>query len=106
MLLTAAVERFGKVEVSQHRVRNLSERGACIDRAEAFRKGETLVVSVGALMAVSATVRWAEDGHAGLQFCQPIDLDAAREKAAIRPRRTPASTTFRPLLAKTHSKTR
>lgn len=86
VLLSATVERFGKVRTTVHRVRNLSSAGACIASASEFRRGETLVISVGALHAVPGTVKWVDRDLAGLMFATPIDLAAARAKAAIKPK--------------------
>jgi hypothetical protein len=67
-------------------VRNLSADGACIDRADLFCAGETLVVTIGSIEEVAAQVRWTRSGLAGLKFTQPIDIGKALEKAAIRPK--------------------
>jgi hypothetical protein len=51
-----------------------------------LQAGATILVSVGALQAVAATVVWARDGQAGIKFAEPIDPDAARARAAVAPR--------------------
>jgi hypothetical protein len=89
VMLAATVERFGAAGATTHRVRNLSRRGACVGSGEELRKGETVIVGVGTLNAVGATVRWAADGLAGLAFSNPIDLTAALAKTMVRPRRQP-----------------
>lgn len=86
VMLSATVERFGRPQTTHHRVRNLSRGGACIASAGTFRLGETVIVGVGTLSEVGATVRWTSSDHAGLAFAEPIDMSAARAKAAIRPR--------------------
>ncbi|QNE32346.1 PilZ domain-containing protein [Sphingomonas sp. NBWT7] len=86
VMLNAVIERFGGGPATQHRIRDLSSGGARIDQAEDLSPGATVLVSVGALAAVGATVSWVRDGTAGLQFAEQIDLEAARAKAAIAPR--------------------
>jgi len=85
VLLTARIERFGSVHASRHRVRNLSVGGVRIDQAAALRVGATVLVSVGDLESVGATVVWVRDGDAGLCFAEPIDIDRARTRVAIAP---------------------
>lgn len=86
VMLSAVIERFGGGPATQHRIRDLSSGGARIDQAEDLHPGATVLVSVGALAAVGATVSWVRDGTAGLQFAEQIDPEAARAKAAIAPR--------------------
>jgi hypothetical protein len=86
VFLTATAERFGQQQVTRHRVRNLSSDGACIDSAGVFCLGQTLIISVGSLAEVSAQVRWARNGLAGLQFMQPVEVGRALGKAAIPPK--------------------
>jgi len=95
VLLSATVERFGRVRTTLHRIRNLSAAGACIATASDFRRGETIVISVGALRAESATVKWVENDSAGVMFVKPIDLAAARSKAAIKPQLANAKQVWR-----------
>jgi hypothetical protein len=86
VFLSATVERFGGSAPSRHRVRDLSTGGVRIDQAANLQAGATVLVTVGALEAVGATVVWARDGVAGLEFARPIDPEAARAKAAVAPR--------------------
>ncbi|CAN5218987.1 hypothetical protein BH10PSE15_BH10PSE15_06440 [soil metagenome] len=85
-MLSATVTRFGGSEPTRHRVRDLSTGGLRIDQAAMLQVGATVLISVGALHAVGATVVWIENGSAGLRFAEPIDPDSARAKAAISPR--------------------
>lgn len=85
VFLSATVEHFGAKAPTKHRVRDLSVGGVRIDQAAGLRPGATVLVSVGALAAVGATVVWAKDGIAGLKFAEPIDPEAARAKAAVAP---------------------
>ncbi len=85
VMLSTTVERFGKFAATVHRLRNLSARGGCIATAAHFRVGETVVVHVGSLAGVAATVRWVDTDLAGLMFASFIDLDAALANAAIKP---------------------
>lgn len=85
VFLSATVEHFGARKPSRHRVRDLSAGGVRIDQAIGFREGATVLVSVGALEAVGATVVWVKDALAGLKFAEPVDPEAARAKAAVAP---------------------
>lgn len=85
VFLSAMVEHFGAQKTSRHRVRDLSSGGVRIDQAAGFHKGATVLVSVGALDAVGATVVWVKDDVAGLEFAAPVDPEAARAKAAVAP---------------------
>jgi hypothetical protein len=85
-MLSATVRCFGGGAPTNHRVRDLSAGGVRIDQAGAIKVGATLLVSVGALEAVGATVKWVADGWAGLAFAEEIDPDRARMRAAIAPR--------------------
>lgn len=86
VMLSATVERPGGGAPSVHRVRDLSTGGVRIDQASSLRVGATMLVSIGALRAISATVVWVEKGSAGLHFAEPINPDEARAKTAIAPR--------------------
>jgi hypothetical protein len=86
VFLGATVERFGGGAPTRHRVRDLSTGGVRLDQATGLQAGATILVSVGALQAVAATVVWARDGQAGIKFAEPIDPDAARARAAVAPR--------------------
>jgi hypothetical protein len=86
VMLSATVERFGAGAPTRHRVRDLSTGGVRIDQAIGLHTGATVLVSIGALQAVGATVVWVEKGSAGLRFLEPINPDDARAKAAIAPR--------------------
>lgn len=87
VMLSATVERFGGGPQTRHRVRDLSSGGIRIDQAERLTSGATVLITVGALEAVGATVRWVRDGSAGLAFAHEIDPEQARTKAAIAPAR-------------------
>lgn len=54
-----------------------------VDQAQSLRVGATVLVSVGELEEVGATVVWVEGGSAGLRFAQTIDPHAARSKTII-----------------------
>ncbi|MBR0551961.1 PilZ domain-containing protein [Stakelama marina] len=84
VFLSALVERFGAKETSKHRVRNISRNGACIDTAQAFKRGETVLITVGDLECVGSTVRWIEGSRAGVQFAMAIDISSATAKTVIR----------------------
>jgi hypothetical protein len=86
VFLNATLERFGGGAATKHRVRDLSVGGMRIDQAVGLQAGATVVVTVGNLQAVGATVAWVRDGWAGLKFAVPIDPDQARSKAAVAPK--------------------
>jgi transcriptional regulator GlxA family with amidase domain len=87
VLLTAQVFGFGGYVPTQHRVRDVSTRGARIDQASSLRAGATVLISVGLLEEVAATVMWVKSDLAGLRFAEAINPEAARAKAAISPSR-------------------
>jgi hypothetical protein len=86
VLLKAIIEQFGGAGISAHRVRDLSRSGMRIDQADVLRQGATVLVTVGTLEAVGATVVWVADGAAGLKFATEIDPDQARARVAIAPK--------------------
>ena len=59
------------------RIRNLSSTGAMIDGVELpdSADGTSLRIEIGDGRLVPATLRWASDGQAGIQFAQPIALE-------------------------------
>ena len=61
--------------------------GRTVEIADELRVGATVLISVGALEAVGATVKWVGAGAAGLAFARPIDPEKARMRAAIAPKR-------------------
>lgn len=85
VMLMAIVEQFGGKNASKHRVRDLSVGGIRIDNAAGLRAGATVVISVGALQAIGATVQWVREGFAGLAFAEQINPADAHKKAAITP---------------------
>lgn len=80
VFLTAHVRVFGGGEASTHRARNLSETGVCLDQAENLTPGKTVLIKIGLLDDVGATVVWSKKGLAGLRFAQPIDPAAAKRR--------------------------
>jgi len=83
VMLGALIERFGHGGATRHRVRDLSTTGVKIDQAERLQRGATVLVTVGSLAAVGATVIWVDQGAAGLRFAQPINPDDARAKTFV-----------------------
>lgn len=81
----AIVEQFGGTAATKHRVRDLSVGGIRIDNVTGLRTGATVLISVGTLQAVGATVQWVRDGFAGLAFAEQIDPADAHKKTAIAP---------------------
>ena len=95
-MLSATIEPFGGRTATRHRVRDVSPGGIRVDNVGALRPGATVLISVGALEAVGATVKWVGDGFAGLAFAEQIDPDDARRNAAIAPPRAAKSVRFGP----------
>lgn len=91
VMLSATVEYFGGGAPTRHRVRDLSPGGIRIDQEGGMRVGATVLISVGALEAIGATVKWVADGCAGLAFAEQIDPELARARTAIAPRSSAAS---------------
>lgn len=87
VLLGAEICGFGGGTPTKHRVRDLSSTGARVDRAGALKPGATVLVSVGVLDQVGATVVWVKGDSAGLKFAEAIDPDAARSRAIVAPSR-------------------
>ncbi|TPG03905.1 PilZ domain-containing protein [Sphingomonas oligophenolica] len=85
-MLSATVERFGGGAPTKHRVRDLSPGGIRIDQATELRPGATVLIWVGILEAVGATVKWVAEGCAGLAFAEEIDPEHARARASSVPR--------------------
>lgn len=85
VLLGAEIRGFGPGAPTKHRIRDLSSTGARIDRAGSLKAGSTVLVSVGVLEQVGATVIWVRGDMAGLKFAESIDPDAARSKAIVAP---------------------
>lgn len=84
VLLAAEVSRFGKPAVTKHRLRNLSPNGAKLDKAVALRRGETILIAVGSLPAIGATVMWVDHGEAGVKFFETIDPATAMSKTIVK----------------------
>ena len=84
VLLAAEVSRFGNPAVTKHRLRDLSPNGGRIDTAHALRRGETVLITVGSLAAIGATVVWVSEGAAGLRFFELIDPAAAWSKTIVK----------------------
>ena len=80
VFLTALVSPFGGGEARTHRARNLSETGVCLDQAENLIVGQTVLIKVGLLDDVGATVVWSDKRLAGLRFLQPIDPASAKRR--------------------------
>lgn len=86
VMLSATLERFGGGAPTKHHVRDLSPGGIRIDQADGMTTSASVLISVGVLEAVGATVKWVVDGCAGLAFAEQIDPEQARMRAAIAPR--------------------
>lgn len=54
-------------------LRNLSQRGACVESSIFLRSGELLTLEFGGLVLEGAEVRWVEGTRAGVRFAKPLD---------------------------------
>lgn len=86
VFLSTSLERAGSAETTQHRVRDLSPKGMRIDQAAGLQVGATVLVAIGRLEAVGATVVWVKEDAAGLRFAETVDPYLARGKSAVRPK--------------------
>lgn len=95
VMLMAVVETF-QGKSSRHRVRDVSSGGARIDTAGGLQAGATVLVTIGTLEAVAATVVWVRPPLAGLQFAHSIDVEQATARAANGSGMKPGATTISP----------
>lgn len=82
VMLIAVLEYPGGEAPTKHRVRDISLRGMRIDNAGGLQPNSSVLISVGALQAIRATVKWARHERAGLAFAEDINAEDARKKAA------------------------
>lgn len=54
-------------------LRNLSQRGACIESGIFLQSGERLTLEFGGLSLEETEVRWVEDTRAGIRFAKSLD---------------------------------
>lgn len=83
VMLSATVRSEAGAIPTLHRVRDISTGGMRIDGASSLKPGLTVLVSVGAIENVDATVKWVRQDFAGLAFSIDIDPLDARKKAAL-----------------------
>jgi hypothetical protein len=69
-----------------HRVRNLSATGAQVDQAETIQSEAGVLLCLGTLDPIPATIIWTTGTRAGLAFADPIDVDDPRIKMALKGR--------------------
>jgi hypothetical protein len=101
VMLMASIEQSGGGTATKHRIRDLSSGGIRIDNAAGLRSGELVLVTVGALEAVEATIVWVRADLAGLSFGEQVDPQDARKKprvTSVAPKAT-ADALFPPLPA-------
>ncbi|TGX49621.1 PilZ domain-containing protein [Sphingomonas gei] len=65
-----AIRRGGKVEHA--RARNISQGGAGIDTGIELAVGDAVTLTFDSLRPLEGTVRWVQDGHAGIAFGQEL----------------------------------
>lgn len=83
VLLGAEIAYADGSTPTKHRIKDLSTTGALVDRAGELVPASLLLITVGRLEAIGATVIWVKDDVAGIQFIKPIDPDAARSKSLV-----------------------
>ena len=76
VFLSATLDRFGSADTTKHRVRDLSGQGMRIDQAGGLQVGATVLVTVGQLEAVGATIVWIKEGAAGVKFAKGTYADS------------------------------
>lgn len=76
VFLSATLDRFGSADTTKHRVRDLSGQGMPIDQAGGLQVGATVLVTVGQLEAVDATIVWIKEGAAGVKFAKGTYADS------------------------------
>ncbi|MGY4398060.1 hypothetical protein ACVWZA_003262 [Sphingomonas sp. UYAg733] len=73
------LELSGRIRVGAHyhaaTLLNISQGGAKIRVAEAFELAEKLVLTVNGLPPIAASVRWSDNGQAGIAFDVPVPFD-------------------------------
>lgn len=82
VLLAAEISESRNSAPTRHRVRDISAAGARVDAADSLAKGSNVVVTLGSLRGVAATVAWAQGGDAGLSFESEINPEDARSRPA------------------------
>jgi hypothetical protein len=106
VLLGAVISRPDGSNVSRHRIKDLSTTGARVDGAGELAPNAMVLITVGALEAIAATVIWVKGDIAGVEFAKPIDPDAARSKSLVSSATPPArgvkAPVFRPGTATSH----
>lgn len=95
VMLSALIETFQGTS-SRHRVRDVSIGGARIDEAGSLVAGSTVLVTVGVLEAVAATVVWVRPPLAGLKFAQNIDVEKATARTALSGASRPSGASITP----------
>jgi hypothetical protein len=86
VFLSATLERFGSAYLTKHRVRDLSPKGMRIDQASDLQVGATVIVAIGHLEAIGATIVWVKRASAGVKFAKAVDPDQARGSASVQPK--------------------
>lgn len=106
VLLGAVISRPDGSNESRHRIKDLSTTGARVDHAGDLAPQSMVLISVGALQAIAATVIWVKGDVAGVEFATPIDPDAARSKSLVSSASPSApgvkAPVFRPCTAPSH----
>jgi hypothetical protein len=90
VLLGAGISRPDGSQPTRHRIKDLSTTGALVDHAGDLEPHAAVLITVGALEAIAATVIWVKGTVAGVQFAVPIDPDAARSKSLVSSASPPA----------------
>ena len=77
--LRALIDRADGSAPGEHRVRNISVTGACVEHEGELLRGAPCRVRIGIIPEFESQIVWANGRLAGLRFSRPVDLDAARK---------------------------
>lgn len=86
---------------SQHKasLKNISQRGACLEHHLTLSPGEYLTLKVGGIAIEKATVVWASDGKMGLRFPQALNPQTFRKALELLQSDSQAHTLSEPIAA-------
>lgn len=79
MFLAASLTIEGEAQMTQVRVRNLSEGGVMAEVATAVAQGTPVEIELRGLGRVKGEVAWSTAGRIGIAFHKPVDPKRARK---------------------------
>lgn len=77
--LSLGVKVFIEGRKAQGALRDLSMRGTCISGINGLMRGQLLTIEIGSRSFEQATVRWVDQGRAGVLFVKPMSPADFRE---------------------------